>query len=98
MKSKEQIAAKNEIKRAKRDFRETIQANPEGFQTERIKMQSYAIDIKTKTKAGSRYEIEQSERSISNTFEGRTQESTFVFDHYRGNYNLGYTCKLIIGL
>lgn len=97
MKSKEQIAARNEIKRAKRDFRETIKANPEGFQKERLKMQSYAIDVKSKTRAGSRYEVEQEERTISNIFEGNHNETTFMLDHYRGNYNLGYTCKLHIG-
>lgn len=93
-KTKEQQERLKEIKRAKKDFRDTIKLNPVGFQKDRLALQSYTVDVKAKMKPGHNYDINTEKRQVESTFEGKTTETTFYVDQYQGNYTLGYICKL----
>lgn len=91
MKSAEQIENRKEIKTAKRDLREVILANPEGFQRERVKFQTLLIETKSKTQHGHYYEI-------NNIVTKKDEKGTYSEGTYQGQVRLGYSCKVQISV
>ena len=80
------------IKTAKRDHKDTIRLNPEGYQTERNKLQGYLIDTKVKTKPSNNFEVITEHRHLENLFEGRPQSIEVTTTQYQGQIKLGYSC------
>lgn len=91
MKTQEQIENRKAIKTAKRDLRETILANPEGFQRERVKFQGLLIDAKSKTQHNHSYEI-------NNVVKKKDEKGTYEEGTYQGQVRLGYSCKVQISV
>ena len=91
MKTKEQIENRKAIKTAKRDLREVILANPEGFQRERIKFQGLLIDAKSKTQHNHSY-------GINNVVRKKDEKGTYEEGTYQGQVRLGYSCKIQISV
>lgn len=80
------------IKQAKKDHKDIIRLNPEGYQTERNKLQSYLIDNKVKTKASNNFETITEVRHLENLFEGKPQSVEVLTTQYQGQVKLGYSC------
>ncbi len=80
------------IKQAKKDHKDVIRLNPEGYQTERNKLKSYLIDTKVKTKPSNNFEVINEQRLLENQFEGRPQSIEVTTTQYQGQIKLGYSC------
>ena len=80
------------IKQAKKDHKDVIRLNPEGYQTERNKFQAYLIDTKIKTKSSNNFEVISEDRHLENLFEGRPQSIDVTTTQYQGQVRLGYSC------
>lgn len=80
------------IKQAKKDHKDVIRLNPEGYQAERNKLQGHLIDTKVKTKASNNFEVINEQRLLENIFEGRPQSIEVTTTQYQGQVKLGYSC------
>lgn len=91
MKSAEQIANRKEVKRAKRDLREIMLANPEGFEREKVKFQTMIIDAKSKTNHNHSFEV-------VNPVLKKDEKGSYEEGNYQGQMRLGYSCKVQVSV
>lgn len=80
------------IKRAKKDHKDIIRLNPEGYQATRNELQRHLIDSKVKTKPSNNFEVITEHRHLENQFEGRPQSIEVTTTQYQGQIKLGYSC------
>lgn len=96
MEQKERIqSSKDEIKAAKANhkYNEKHDAN---FISKKQSLQRSIIDIKTKAKSFQTHDEIERNITLTSEYEGKRTEAVFTTTQYRGNYNLGYSCQLIL--
>lgn len=87
---------KEEKRKAKLEYKNSIKFNPDHHNREKAKLQSLLIDTKKKSKPNQHNSFTEESRTLTAEYEGKQLVSEFVITKHRANYNIGWFSQLIL--